>query len=39
MDAVVLPYHWDDRQKLYNDYQYLNSICVDGGWTVNELII
>ena len=26
MNAVVLPYHWDDRHKLYNDYQYLNSI-------------
>ena len=30
MDAVVLPYHWDNRQKLYNDYQYLNNICADG---------
>ena len=24
MNAKILPYHWDDRQKLYNDYQYLN---------------
>ena len=24
MNAEVLSYHWDDRQKLYNDYQYLN---------------
>jgi putative transferase (TIGR04331 family) len=23
MDAEVLPYHWDDRAKLYSDYQYL----------------
>jgi putative transferase (TIGR04331 family) len=22
-DAVVAPYHWDDRQKLHNDYLYL----------------
>ena len=24
-DAVVLSYHWDDRQKLYNDYQSFGS--------------
>jgi len=23
MEAEVLPYHWDDRAKLYADYQYL----------------
>ena len=23
MDAEVIPYHWDDRNKLYKDYQYL----------------
>lgn len=23
MDVEVLPYHWDDRAKLYADYQYL----------------
>lgn len=23
MDAQVLPYHWDDRAKLFADYQYL----------------
>lgn len=23
MDAEVLPYHWDDRAKLYADYKYL----------------
>lgn len=22
-DAVVAPYHWDDREKLHNDYRYL----------------
>ena len=26
MNAKVLHYHWDDRHKLYNDYQYLNNI-------------
>ena len=26
MNAEVLPYHWDDRNKLYNDYRYLNII-------------
>jgi putative transferase (TIGR04331 family) len=26
MNAEVLSYHWDDRNKLYNDYQYLNNI-------------
>ena len=38
MNAEVLPYHWDDRDKLYNDYQYLNNIYVDGEWTTNGLI-
>ena len=23
MNADVLPYHWDNRKKLYKDYQYL----------------
>lgn len=26
MDAEVLPYHWDDRAKLYADYQYLQEL-------------
>ena len=26
MNAEMIPYHWDDRNKLYNDYQYLNII-------------
>jgi hypothetical protein len=26
MNAEVLSYHWDDRQKLDNDYQYLSDI-------------
>ena len=26
LDAVVAPYHWDDREKLYLDYQYLNEL-------------
>jgi len=25
-DSKVVPYHWDDRNKLYNDYQYLRSV-------------
>ena len=29
MNADILPYHWDDRNKLYNDYQYLNSLYED----------
>ena len=26
MDAVVLPYHWDDRNKLYKDYLNLRDL-------------
>jgi putative transferase (TIGR04331 family) len=26
LDAIVIPYHWDDRKKLNNDYTYLNSL-------------
>lgn len=26
MNAVLLPYHWDDRDKLYSDYQYLGNL-------------
>jgi len=25
----VLPYHWDDRKKLYHDYVYLDKLCED----------
>lgn len=25
-DAVVAPYHWDDRKKLYRDYRYLQAL-------------
>lgn len=25
-DALVAPYHWDDRKKLHNDYLYLRSL-------------
>jgi putative transferase (TIGR04331 family) len=25
-DAVVAPYHWDNRAKLYSDYQYLRGL-------------
>ncbi|MDF1795456.1 MAG: LIC12162 family protein [Coxiellaceae bacterium] len=26
LDAAVMPYHWDDRSKLYYDYQYLSGL-------------
>jgi putative transferase (TIGR04331 family) len=26
LDFVVVPYHWDDRQKLHKDYLYLQSL-------------
>lgn len=26
LDAEVVPYHWDDRKKLYGDYQYLQEL-------------
>ncbi len=26
INSIVLPYHWDDRQKLHSDYKYLNSL-------------
>jgi putative transferase (TIGR04331 family) len=26
LDAVVAPYHWDDRQKLHKDYLYLQAL-------------
>lgn len=26
MDAEVVPYHWDDRQKYHNDYEYLKEL-------------
>ena len=26
LDAEVFPYHWDDREKFYNDYVYLNRL-------------
>jgi putative transferase (TIGR04331 family) len=25
-DQLVIPYHWDNRDKLYNDYIYLNNL-------------
>lgn len=25
-DAIVAPYHWDDRKKLYSDYLYLQTL-------------
>jgi putative transferase (TIGR04331 family) len=26
MNTALLPYHWDDRDKFYSDYQYLDSL-------------
>ena len=26
LDAEVVPYHWDDREKLFRDYQYLREL-------------
>jgi putative transferase (TIGR04331 family) len=26
MNATVLPFHWDDQDKLFSDYQYLDSL-------------
>lgn len=26
MDAVVMPYHWDDRRKMFEDYKYISSL-------------
>lgn len=26
LDAKVVPYHWDDRQKLYKDYKYIKKV-------------
>lgn len=26
LDAKVVPYHWNDRSKLYNDYKYLKDL-------------
>ena len=31
MNAEVLPYHWDDSHKLYNDYTSLNNSAWFGG--------
>jgi putative transferase (TIGR04331 family) len=27
LDAAVLPYHWDDRAQMLQDYHYLNEVC------------
>ena len=26
LDTETLPYHWDDRSRLYSDYQYLRGV-------------
>jgi putative transferase (TIGR04331 family) len=41
MNAEVLPFHWDDRAKLYSDYQYLSEfyerLLVDLSTQLNEI--
>ncbi len=41
MNAEVLPYHWDDRQKLYADYLYIREfyerVLAKLGVTLNEI--
>lgn len=41
MDAKVLPYHWDDRDRLYKDYQYVRELgerlLVDLARQLNEI--
>jgi len=41
MNAEVIPYHWDDRAKLYNDFIFINEvyerILCDLSATLNEL--
>jgi putative transferase (TIGR04331 family) len=27
LDAKVVPYHWDDRRQLYQDYLYVRQLC------------
>ena len=43
MDAKVLPYHWDDRAKLYADYLYLREfyerLLVDLSAQLNQIHI
>lgn len=36
MDAKLLPYHWDDRAKLYADYQYLQDFHE---WLLQDLTV
>jgi putative transferase (TIGR04331 family) len=41
MNTALLPYHWDDRDKFYSDYQYLDSlyerILVDLASRLNQI--
>lgn len=41
MDAVVLPYHWEDRDKFYADYQFLREfyerLLVDVARQLNQI--
>ena len=29
LNTIIAPYHWDDREKLYNDYLYLQEVYED----------
>jgi len=29
LDTVTVEYHWDDREKVYSDYQYLKGLHED----------
>lgn len=38
MDYEVLPYHWDDRKKLYQDYLYLDKLYEQTLFQMRELL-
>ena len=41
LDYEVMPYHWDDRSKLYKDYKYINElyerVLIDLASALNKL--
>jgi putative transferase (TIGR04331 family) len=37
-DAVVLPYHWDDREKYFDDYSYLQKAYEETLWSSCEAL-
>lgn len=38
MDYEVLPYHWDDRKKLYQDYLYLDNLYEQTLFQMRDLL-